>query len=251
MKTLESYLLGAWHAGQGEPAILVDPTTEEPIAECRSADVDWQAVLEHARQVGGPALRALSFQERGELLKALAAAIHEYREELIELSMQNGGCTRGDAKFDIDGATGTLAAYARFARALPEGALLPDGEGIQLGRTPRFWGQHVRVPLQGAAVHINAFNFPAWGQCEKMACALLAGVPVSTRPHRTPTRDKMTEARMISGRSYRLNSLTSTIAIRKIAMPKALMRNACAFVCSSLAPPSRSLEPSGKEAFAM
>jgi len=186
MKTLESYLLGAWHAGQGEPAVLVDPTTEEPIAECRSADVDWQAVLEHARQVGGPALRALSFQERGELLKALAAAIHEYREELIELSMQNGGCTRGDAKFDIDGATGTLAAYARFARALPEGSLLPDGEGIQLGRTPRFWGQHVRVPLQGAAVHINAFNFPAWGQCEKMACALLAGVPVIEKAG-TPT----------------------------------------------------------------
>ena len=181
MKTLESYLLGAWHAGQGEPAVLVDPTTEEPIAECRSADVDWQAVLEHARQVGGPALRALSFQERGELLKALAAAIHEYREELIELSMQNGGCTRGDAKFDIDGATGTLAAYARFARALPEGALLPDGEGIQLGRTPRFWGQHVRVPLQGAAVHVNAFNFPAWGMTEKLACSILAGMPVISK----------------------------------------------------------------------
>ena len=186
MITLKSYVRGAWHAGTGEPAQLVNPSTEEPLATASSAGIDFQAVLDHGRDTGGPALRALDFPARGKLLADLAAAVHEHREELIELSMQNGGSTRGDAKFDLDGATGTLAAYARFARDLPAAGSLPDGDGIQLGRTPRFWGQHVLVPRTGVAVHVNAFNFPAWGMGEKMACALLAGVPVIEKPG-TPT----------------------------------------------------------------
>src|SRR4029077_12099513 len=59
---------------------------------------------------------------------------------------------------------------------------LADGEGITLGRTPRFHGQHIAVPRRGVAVHINAFNFPAWGLAEKAAVALLAGVPVVSKP---------------------------------------------------------------------
>lgn len=186
MITCKSWVLGAWHEGTGEPAVLVNPATEEALAHVDSTGVDFGAVARYARETGGPALRAMGFRERGKLLKGLSAALHEYREELIELSIANGGCTRGDAKFDIDGATGTLAAYAAFAKGLPDGNVLPDGDGIQLGRTPRFWGQHVRVPREGVAVHVNAFNFPAWGMCEKMACALLAGVPVIEKPG-TPT----------------------------------------------------------------
>lgn len=186
MQTLESYVLDRWHAAGGDRRPLHDPTTEEAIAEVSSAGIDMAAVCAHAREVGGPALRRLSFAERGKLLKALSGAIHEHREELIELSIKNGGSTRGDAKFDIDGATGTLAAYAHFAKGLGERRFLSDGEGIQLGRTARFWGQHIHTSREGCAVHINAFNFPAWGMCEKMACALLAGVPVIEKPG-TPT----------------------------------------------------------------
>ncbi len=187
MRTVQSYVQGEWRDGEGEPRLLVNPTTEAPIAECRSLAGSLGALLDHARDVGGPALRALDFRARGELLGALAGALHEVREELIDASIENGGSTRSDAKFDVDGATGTLAAYAGFAKTLPAGAAsLADGAGIQLGRTPRFWGQHVLVPRLGAAVHVNAFNFPAWGMCEKMACALLAGVPVIEKPG-TPT----------------------------------------------------------------
>ena len=128
----------------------------------------------HGREVGGAALRGMTFGERGKMLKALSGALHEHREELIDIAVANGGNTRGDAKFDIDGATGTLAAYAHFAKSLPDTPFLLDGDGMQLGRTKRFWGQHVRVPRRGVAVHINAFNFPAWGTFEKAACALLA-----------------------------------------------------------------------------
>jgi len=186
MKTLASYVLGRWHAPEGDTRTVVDPSTEEPLAELGTGGIDFGAVLAHARDNGGPALRALGFPARGELLAALAGAIHEHREELIDLSLVCAGTTRGDAKFDLDGATGTLAAYAHFAKTIESEGFLVDGEGIQLGRTARFWGQHILVPRRGAAVHVNAFNFPAWNMAEKMACALLAGVPVVEKPG-TPT----------------------------------------------------------------
>ena len=179
---LTSYVQGGWHAGTGEPRTLHNATTEEPMATCDSTGIDFGAVLEHARSVGGPALRAMTFAERGAMLKALSGAIHEHREELLDLSTANAGTTRKDGKFDIDGATGTLSAYAYFAKELGDRRVISDGDGIQLGRTARFWGQHIRVPLLGAAVHINAFNFPAWNMMEKAACALLAGMPVIEKP---------------------------------------------------------------------
>ncbi len=186
MQTLSSYVQGRWHTATTGARPLHDPTTEEALAECSTDGIDFARVLEHARDVGGPALRRLTFLERGELLKKLSKAIHEHREELIELSIKNAGTTRGDAKFDLDGATGTLASYAFFAKEAGARGFLSDGGGVQLGRTARFWGQHVFVPKTGVAVHINAFNFPAWNMAEKMACALLAGVPVVEKPG-TPT----------------------------------------------------------------
>lgn len=184
--TLKSYVQGAWHEGTGPAATLVNATTEEPMATCSTGGIDFAGVLRHAREVGGPALRAMTFPERAKLLKDLSGALHEHREELIELSIANAGTTRGDAKFDIDGATGTLAAYGYFGKELGDRPFLVDGEGVQLGRTARFWGRHVLVPRHGAAIHINAFNFPAWNMFEKAACALLAGVPVVEKPG-TPT----------------------------------------------------------------
>ncbi len=182
MTTLTSYVCGAWHEGQGTPRPLFNPATGEELAGADSTGIDFAKVVAHARDVGGPALREVGFATRAQWLKALSGALHEQREELVDLAKSNGGNTRGDAKFDIDGATGTLAAYASFGKRLPDTNHLPDGDGIQLGRTPRYWGQHIKVPRLGVAVHINAFNFPAWGAAEKMACSLLAGVPVIEKP---------------------------------------------------------------------
>ncbi len=182
MHTLESLVLGKSIRGSDAPVLLLNPTTEEPLAEVRSGGFDPKAVIEYARAKGGPALRQMNFAQRGAILKALSTAIHREREALIEVSIQNAGTPRGDAKFDIDGATGTLAYYAALGESLGERRILADGEGVQLGRTARFWGQHVLVPRLGAAVHINAFNFPAWNMMEKAACALLAGAPVIEKP---------------------------------------------------------------------
>jgi oxepin-CoA hydrolase/3-oxo-5,6-dehydrosuberyl-CoA semialdehyde dehydrogenase len=182
MQTLESYLSGAWIAGSGKTSTLVDPTTEAPIAETSTEGLDLGAAVAFARREGGPALRALTFTQRGELLRGMSRVLHQHRDALIELAIQNGGNTRSDAKFDIDGASGTLAAYADLGKELGEQRFLLDGEGIQLGRSPRFFGQHVIVPRNGVAVHVNAFNFPAWGLGEKAACAILAGMPVIAKP---------------------------------------------------------------------
>ncbi len=182
MKTLKSYVCGRWQEGKSGFTSLVDPSTEEVVAQASSEGIDFGAVLDHAREHGGPALRSMTFAQRGALLKDMSKALRDHRDELFDLSRQNNGTTKSDASFDIDGAGGTLAWYASLSKSLGDRQFLVEGEGIQLSRGEGFWAQHILVPRQGVAVHINAFNFPAWGFAEKAACALLAGMPVITKP---------------------------------------------------------------------
>jgi oxepin-CoA hydrolase/3-oxo-5,6-dehydrosuberyl-CoA semialdehyde dehydrogenase len=182
MDTLQSFVSGAWVAGRGDGVALHNPTTEARLARASSDGIEFAAALRHARHAGGPRLRAMTFAERGAMLRALSRAIHAGRDELIGLAIANGGNTRGDAKFDIDGASATLAAYADLGESLGAARWLTDGDAIQLGRSPAFVGRHVCVPRAGVAVHVNAFNFPAWGLAEKAAVAWLAGMPVVTKP---------------------------------------------------------------------
>ena len=182
MLRLRSFACGRWIEGEGSPQTLVNPATEAPLAQASSEGIDIPAALEYARERGGPALRAMSFAERGALLKAMGQALHACRDELLDIAVSNGGNIRSDAKFDVDGAILTLHHYAEIGARLGAARFLIDGEGVQLGRSPRFHGQHLMVPRTGVAVHVNAFNFPAWGLAEKAAAALLAGMPVLAKP---------------------------------------------------------------------
>src|SRR3989440_4806402 len=182
MNTLRSFVGGRWIEGREPFATLVNPATEEPLARTSSAGIDFGAAVEFGRSQGGPALRELTFAQRGALVGSWSKALHAARDELIALSMENGGNTRSDAKFDVDGAIATLAHYAELGAQLGSMRALRDGDAVQLGRTARYAGLHLWVPRDGVAVHINAFNFPAWGTCEKAACALLAGVPILSKP---------------------------------------------------------------------
>ena len=179
---LKSYVCGTWFEGEGKRAELKNPTTEETLAETSTTGINFAEALDYARTRGGAALREMTFAERGAMLMNMSKAIHEYREELLDLAEQNGGNTRSDAKFDVDGATGTLAYYAKLGEKLGDKKVLADGDAIQLTRNPRWVGQHVYTPLRGVAILINAFNFPAWGFAEKAACALLAGMPIVNKP---------------------------------------------------------------------
>jgi phenylacetic acid degradation protein PaaN len=181
MQALSSYLSDAWTRGDGKRAVLVNPATDAELAEVRGATGLGEA-LAHARNVGGPALRALGWKARAELLGSLAKLLHGAREELIAIAVANGGNTRGDAKFDIDGAIGVLAGYAAIGAELPAAGPLVDGDAVPLHKGSKLRAQHVLSPRHGVAIHINAFNFPAWGMVGKLAVALLAGVPVLSKP---------------------------------------------------------------------
>lgn len=181
MQRLASYVSGEWREGAGDQEPLYNPATEAVLAETSTAGLDLGAALAYAREEGGAQLRALNFRERGELIAAVYRVLHGAREELIELAVANGGNTRGDSKFDVDGATSTLSAYAALGAELGAERYLLDGAPVDLAGS-RIQGWHVRTPRHGVAVHIGAFNFPAWGFAEKAAAAWLAGMPVLTKP---------------------------------------------------------------------
>jgi 3,4-dehydroadipyl-CoA semialdehyde dehydrogenase len=183
MERLDSFVCDRWVSPSEEGAQpLVNPATEETLALASTSGLALGEAVAFAREQGGPALRALTFGERGELLRAMAKVIHQHRDALLDVGMQNGGTTRGDTKFDLDGASGTLAYYGELGVKLGAARFLVDGEADKLGRGARFYGEHAWLPRVGVAAHVNAFNFPAWGFGEKAATALLAGMPIVVKP---------------------------------------------------------------------
>ena len=179
---LQSFVAGKWLAGTGGGVALRDATTGEVIASATADGLDTRLMLEHAREVGGGNLRRLTFHERAALLKALARYLTEHKEEFYTLSYATGA-TQGDSWIDIDGGIGTLFVYAsKGMRELPDSRVYVDGGVEALSKSGGFVGQHICTPLEGAAVHINAFNFPVWGMLEKLAPTLLAGVPAIVKP---------------------------------------------------------------------
>jgi len=184
MKTqqLLNYERDRWIAGDGNLAELSSAIDGSLVAMTGSSGVDFGGMLRHAREVGGPALRKLTFHERARMIKALGQAIMARKEELYELNYLTGA-TRKDGWIDIEGGAGTLFSFSsKGRRELPDGHVLLDGPLETLSKTGTFMGQHIYTSLQGAAVHINAFNFPVWGMLEKLAPTLLAGVPAIVKP---------------------------------------------------------------------
>src|SRR5579875_4171499 len=181
MTVLKSYVQGQWTAPpDGEP--VRDAVTGEEITRVSSDGIDTAAALDYGRTVGGPALRELTFHERAALVESVGMLLREHRDELYQLSARTGA-TLFDSKFDIDGGIGVLLSYASKAkRELPNERFFVEGAVEPLGRSGQFVGQHILTPLHGVAVQINAFNFPVWGPLEKLAPALIAGVPALIKP---------------------------------------------------------------------
>ena len=182
LKQISSFAAGQWVAPGAGARTIASAITGEPFATAGNDTLDVQAMLAHARDVGGPALRRLTFHERAKMLKALAQALSERKQALYDLSFETGA-TQKDHLIDIDGGIGTMFVFAsKGRREMPDGHVYLDGDVEQLSRNGTFLGQHVCTPLQGVAVHINAFNFPVWGMLEKLAPTLLAGVPAIVKP---------------------------------------------------------------------
>jgi oxepin-CoA hydrolase/3-oxo-5,6-dehydrosuberyl-CoA semialdehyde dehydrogenase len=178
---LKNYALGQWTAGEGKGQDLFNAVTGEKIAETSSKGLDFGEMMDYARTVGGPTLRKMTFHERGRMLKALALHLMEIKGKFYASSAQSGA-TKVDSWIDIEGGIGNLFAYASLRKQFPDESFYVDGEHAPLSKGGSFIGQHICVPKQGVAIHINAFNFPIWGMLEKIAVNLLAGVPAIVKP---------------------------------------------------------------------
>jgi oxepin-CoA hydrolase/3-oxo-5,6-dehydrosuberyl-CoA semialdehyde dehydrogenase len=182
MQKLQNYALGEWVEGSGKTADLVHAVTGEKFAETSSGGLDFKAMTEYARNVGGPKLRAMTFHERAAMLKAMAKHLLDHKDVFYRISAATGA-TKADSWVDIEGGIGTLFAYSsRGRREFPNETFHVEGSTEPLSKGGTFVGRHICVPLEGVAIHINAFNFPCWGMLEKMAPALLAGVPCIVKP---------------------------------------------------------------------
>jgi oxepin-CoA hydrolase / 3-oxo-5,6-dehydrosuberyl-CoA semialdehyde dehydrogenase len=180
--TLQSLALDRWVEPSGGFVDIPSAVDGSIVARASSAGLDFAAMARHAREVGGPALRQLTFHRRADMLRALSAYLSERKEPLYRLAGDTGA-NRRDNMIDIDGGIGTLSAYAsRGRRDLPDRKFVVEGDVEALSKSGSFVAQHIISPLHGVAVHINAFNFPCWGLLEKLAPALLAGVPVIAKP---------------------------------------------------------------------
>ena len=92
MKTTEllNYARDQWVAGSGQRSAIPSAIDGTIVATTGSGGIDFAAMLTHARTVGGPALRALTFHQRARLVKGLGLAIMARKEELYELSFATG-----------------------------------------------------------------------------------------------------------------------------------------------------------------
>ncbi|MEP6268667.1 MAG: phenylacetic acid degradation bifunctional protein PaaZ [Paracoccaceae bacterium] len=182
IQNVKSFVAGRWIDVDNSARAIHSAVSGDLIARAGNDSLDTQAMLDHARTVGGTNLRAFTFHDRAKMIKALALHLGQHKQRLYDISFATGA-TQKDHQIDIDGGIGTMFVFAsKGRREMPDAKVYLDGEVEQLSRNGTFLGQHICTPLQGVAVHINAFNFPVWGMLEKLAPTLLAGVPAIVKP---------------------------------------------------------------------
>ena len=213
MQKLGNYVTGSWIEGDGEGAELFNAVNGSIIINATSKGLDFESVLKYGREVGNPALRKMTFQQRGRMLRALALHLLKHKETFYTISYQSGA-TRVDSWIDIEGGIGNLFSNATLRRKLPDESFCLDGDSINLSKENTFMGHHILVPKEGVAVHINAYNFPVWGMLEKIACNLLAGMPAVVKP--ATVTSYLTEA-----------------VVREIIASKILPEGALQLICGS------------------
>jgi oxepin-CoA hydrolase/3-oxo-5,6-dehydrosuberyl-CoA semialdehyde dehydrogenase len=213
MNKLQNFVSGKWVSGEGKGTALYNAVTGDQVAIASSKGIDFKSAVEYARTVGNPALRKMTFHQRGNMLKALALHLRTRLDKFYAVSFQTGA-TKADSWIDIEGGIGNLFANASLRRKFPDEFFCIDGESHNLGKNNSFMGTHILVPKEGVVVHINAYNFPVWGMLEKVAVNLLAGVPAIVKP--ATVTSYLTEA-----------------VVREIISSKILPEGALQLICGS------------------
>lgn len=181
MNKLGNYIKGRWITGDGDGQVLYDAVTGDDVAIASTEGLDFASILDYGRRIGNPALRKMTFHERGRMLRALAVYLNEKKERFYPVSYKTGA-TKADSWIDIEGGFGNLFSNASLRRKFPDLPYCTDGDPVTLSKAGTFMGHHILIPKEGVAVHINAFNFPVWGMLEKCAVNWLAGVPAVVKP---------------------------------------------------------------------
>ncbi|MEO8109405.1 MAG: phenylacetic acid degradation bifunctional protein PaaZ [Ginsengibacter sp.] len=213
MKKLGNYITGHWIEGDGDGQELYNAINGEVVAFATTKGLDFASILDYGRTKGSPALRKMTFQQRGLMLKALALHLLERKEKFYSISYKTGA-TRADSWVDIEGGIGNLFSNASLRRKLPNEIFALDGENIGLSKGGTFAAQHILLPKEGVAIHINAFNFPVWGMLEKIAVNLLAGVAAVVKP-------------------ASITSYLTEAVVREIISSKILPEGALQLICGS------------------
>ena len=210
---LNNFAYGKWIPGEEKGQELVNAINGDFVASASSKGIDFGKMCDFARNIGGPKLRKLTFQERGLMLKALALHLQSKKEIFYNLSWATGA-TRMDSWVDIEGGIGNLFTYASLRRQFPNESYCYDGDVARLSKNNTFIGHHICVPKEGVAIHINAFNFPVWGMLEKVAVNWLAGVPAIVKP-------------------ATLTSFLTEAVVKEIIASKILPEGALQLICGS------------------
>ena len=213
MNKLENYVSGKWITGEGDGQLLYNAVTGKSFAAASTKGIDFNAALEFGRTVGNPALRKMTFHERGRMLKALAFHLRNHLEKFYIISYQTGA-TKADSWIDIEGGIGNLFANASLRRKFPDESFCVDGEAHNFGKNNTFMGTHILTPKEGVAIHINAYNFPVWGMLEKIAVNLLAGMPAIVKP-------------------ATVTSYVTEAVVKEIIASNILPKGALQFICGS------------------
>jgi oxepin-CoA hydrolase/3-oxo-5,6-dehydrosuberyl-CoA semialdehyde dehydrogenase len=213
MKNYDNYALGKWIKGDGDGTPLHNAITGEQLGTASSKGLDFSQMMDYAREKGGPALRKMTFQERGLMLKALALHLHSIKNKFYALSAQTGA-TKIDSWIDIEGGIGNIFTNASLRKNFPDLPYHVDGDMAPLSKNGTFIGHHIMTPREGVAIHINAFNFPIWGMLEKIAVNLMAGVPAIVKP-------------------ATLTSYLTEMMVREIVDSKILPKGSLQLICGS------------------
>lgn len=183
---LKNYIYNQWIEGSGNGTQLYNSVTGEQVALADTEGIDFKQALDFGRTVGYKNLSAMTFYDRGEMLKKIALYLLERKKKYYEISYKTGA-THADSWVDIEGGFGTFFTYSGLAkRMLPNTPFWVDGDTQKLSKNGTFMGTHILTPSEGVSVQINAYNFPVWGMLEKLSTSLLAGVPSIVKPA-TPT----------------------------------------------------------------
>ncbi|MGS2722785.1 phenylacetic acid degradation bifunctional protein PaaZ [Porticoccus sp. GXU_MW_L64] len=178
----QSYICGNWHTGTEPGQEVFNAISGESLGHVSSSGIDFKAVAEYARNVGGPALRAMTTHQRATAMKKLGLHLLGIKRKFYEVSAATGA-TKADSWIDIEGGIGTMLSISSIVRReMPNETFAVEGDTERLSANGSFVGRHILVPKEGLSLHINAFNFPIWGMLEKIAPSLAAGVPVIVKP---------------------------------------------------------------------